>query len=349
MSRIALLGAGADVGRVIALSIAQSGLLQSGAELFLIGRWGGKSAFVVRGLEEDLSEAFQDQGLTFQSSCDLSDAYGDAVIIVASSPDPAHFRKIFHRERLAKENAQIFRSLARSLAFQQSRIGSVIVVTNPNELGVWLFSQTFPQCPVVGIGSLVDSYRFRLEIARQLRVPPSAVQAWVGGEHGPLPVFFWSLVRLFGQPLSDTERESLGCPDMQTFSRLRSQALETVSRILAEEGLDPAYRALFSYPADVRSAVKSYLTHTSGAKTGAVAGQAVTALLRALRCDTEQILPVQVSSTFGSVGVPARISAKGVYPSPELLTEEERRLLKEVGERVGEKIRELMATVAVGS
>jgi hypothetical protein len=61
--RVAVLGAGADVGRVISFALAQSDLLTEGDELVLIGRREGKSAFVVRGMAEDFSEAFADKRL----------------------------------------------------------------------------------------------------------------------------------------------------------------------------------------------------------------------------------------------------------------------------------------------
>ncbi|MCS7224354.1 MAG: hypothetical protein NZ959_07350 [Armatimonadetes bacterium] len=343
--RIAIVGAGADVGRTIVYFLVSSPLLRPDDELVLIGRRGGKSAFIVRGLEEDLSEGLLGSGIRFRSSSDLSEAWGDVVILVASTPDPSHFNQIFHRERLAQDNAVIFRHLAQELTPLGPQIGAIVIVTNPNELGVWLFSQIFPDKPVVGIGALVDTYRFLLEVARELKVPPDQVTGWVGGEHGPLPVFFRSTLRLQDQPLADDQVNRLLCPSMEVFACLRKEALDRVSAVLAKQGLGAAYEVLNRYPADVRSTVKSYLTHTSGAKTGAVASRAVLSTIESLWSDEPRILSLQTRSFYGTVGLPVLISRHGVRPVPDILTESERDLLKQVGRRVSEKINDLVTKV----
>ncbi|MCX7643523.1 MAG: hypothetical protein N2116_06930, partial [Armatimonadetes bacterium] len=78
--RISVLGAGSDVGRVISHAIAASGLISEGDELVLIGRKGGKSEFIVRGMAEDFSEAFIDSGINFLASVDPKDAWGEFVV-----------------------------------------------------------------------------------------------------------------------------------------------------------------------------------------------------------------------------------------------------------------------------
>lgn len=62
--------------------------------------------------------------------------------------------------------------------------GIVVMVTNPVDLMSRLFAEVSGIPRVVGIGSNLDSARYRLILARLLTVPPHAVQGSVIGEHG---------------------------------------------------------------------------------------------------------------------------------------------------------------------
>jgi len=156
--RVAVLGAGSDVGRVISHALLLSDLLSTGDELVLIGRQGGKSAFIVRGMAEDFSEAFADKGITIHPSVDPTEAWGDFLLFVASVPDPAHFTRLFHRERLAQDNCQLVRQLLPVLTANRDRIGWTIVVTNPNELVVHMLHEVLETTRIVATGALVDSW-----------------------------------------------------------------------------------------------------------------------------------------------------------------------------------------------
>ncbi|KAH8401541.1 hypothetical protein KR009_006326, partial [Drosophila setifemur] len=61
-------------------------------------------------------------------------------------------------------------------------------------------------------GCHLDSARFRYFIAQRLRLPISAVQGYVIGEHGNSMVPVWSSAQVCGFPMS-TVVESLGCGD----------------------------------------------------------------------------------------------------------------------------------------
>lgn len=339
--RVAVLGAGADVGRVISYALAQSDLLGCDDELVLIGRKEGKSAFIVRGMAEDFGEAFADKGLRVTASVDLADAWGEVVIFVASAPDPAHFTQIFHRERLAEDNCRLLRQLAPKLRQNRNRIGWVIVVTNPNELGVWLLSEALESEHIIATGSLVDSFRFRMELTRDLAVEPYRITAWAGGEHGPQMIFFWSTVKVDGQPLDVETVNRLRCPSREAFEQIKGEAFSVVEAVLAKDGLDAAYQALRPFPTEVRAVVKSYLTHTSGAKTGGVAAQSVLTLLRAIRAEAPTLLCAQAVSPFGTVGVPVSISRQGVVPRLDVLADDECAALQRVGMEVQQKIHRL--------
>jgi malate dehydrogenase len=344
--RVAVLGAGSDVGRVISHALMMSGLLSEGDELVLIGRKEGKSGFIVRGMAEDFSEAFADEGVNISASVDPDDAWGDFLIFIASVPDPAHFTRIFHRERLAEDNCRLVLGLLPHLVRNRERINWVIVVTNPNELVVRLLSDALETRQIVATGALVDSYRFRFELARDLNCSPQKVTAWAGGEHGPNMLFFWSSVRVDGKPLDDETVRKLRCPSREVFERFKSEAFQVAESVLGSEGLDAAYRALQPFPTEVRAIVKSYLTHTSGAKTGGIAAQAVLRLMKAILSDQPVFLCAQTPSEFGTVGVPVELSRKGITIRVDVLSEEERKVLREVGELVKLKLERLIKSVA---
>lgn len=344
--RVAVLGAGSDVGRVISHALMMSGLLSEGDELVLIGRKEGKSGFIVRGMAEDFSEAFADEGVNISASVDPDDAWGDFLIFIASVPDPAHFTRIFHRERLAEDNCRLVLGLLPHLVRNRERINWVIVVTNPNELVVRLLSDALETRQIVATGALVDSYRFRFELARDLNCSPQKVTAWAGGEHGPNMLFFWSSVRVDGKPLDDETVRKLRCPSREVFERFKSEAFQVAESVLGSESLDAAYRALQPFPTEVRAIVKSYLTHTSGAKTGGIAAQAVLRLMKAILSDQPVFLCAQTPSEFGTVGVPVELSRKGITIRVDVLSEEERKVLREVGELVKLKLERLIKSVA---
>lgn len=62
--------------------------------------------------------------------------------------------------------------------------GAVVMVTNPVDLMSRLFADVSGVRRVVGVGSNLDSARYRLILARLLNVPPPTVRGSVIGEHG---------------------------------------------------------------------------------------------------------------------------------------------------------------------
>jgi len=344
--RVAVLGAGSDVGRVISHALMMSGLLSKGDELVLIGRKEGKSGFIVRGMAEDFSEAFADRGVNISASVDPDDGWGDFLVFIASVPDPAHFTRIFHRERLAEDNCRLVLGLLPYLVRNRERINWVIVVTNPNELVVKLLSDALGTDRIVATGAIVDSLRFKFELARDLKTHPQKVTAWAGGEHGPNMLFFWSSVRVDGKPLDDETVRKLRCSSREVFEQFKSEAFQVAESVLESEGLDAAYRALQPFPTEVRAIVKSYLTHTSGAKTGGIAAQAVLRLMEATLSDQPVFLCTQTPSEFGTVGVPVELSRKGITIRVDVLSEEEQKALREVGELVKLKLERLIKSIA---
>lgn len=80
---------------------------------------------------------------------------------------------------------------------------TLLVVTDPPDPLADLARALAPNQPVVSTGTVIDSLRFRYQIARALRVPTSDVQANVIGEHGTSSVYLWSTATVGGARVVD--------------------------------------------------------------------------------------------------------------------------------------------------
>src|SRR5262245_14704619 len=79
----------------------------------------------------------------------------------------------------------------------------LVVVSNPVDVLTYLAVQRsgLPWQRVIGLGTQLDTARFRSYLARRLKVPPTQVQALILGEHGDSMVPVWSRATVAGLPL----------------------------------------------------------------------------------------------------------------------------------------------------
>jgi hypothetical protein len=68
--------------------------------------------------------------------------------------------------------------------------------------------------------------------------------------------------------------------------------------------------------------------------------------MKATLSDQPVFLCAQTPSEFGTVGVPVELSRKGITIRVDVLSEEERKVLREVGELVKLKLERLIKSVA---
>ncbi len=80
---------------------------------------------------------------------------------------------------------------------------TVLVVSNPVDILTYLAAQRLdlPPAQVLGLGTLLDTLRFRSLIADYLKAPPTQVSALILGEHGDSMVPVWSSATVAGLPL----------------------------------------------------------------------------------------------------------------------------------------------------
>ncbi|WP_433891998.1 lactate/malate family dehydrogenase [Streptomyces sp. CA-111067] len=95
-----------------------------------------------------------------------------------------------------RANAPVIRALGAAL---HGYTGTVLMVTNPVDLMTRLFAESSGCRRVFGIGSNLDSARYRLTLARLLDVPLGAVNGHVIGEHGDAAVVCASATTVYGK------------------------------------------------------------------------------------------------------------------------------------------------------
>ncbi len=79
----------------------------------------------------------------------------------------------------------------------------LVVVSNPVDVLTYLAVQRcgLPWQRVIGLGTQLDTARFRSILARRLQAPPTQVNALILGEHGDSMVPIWSSATVAGLPL----------------------------------------------------------------------------------------------------------------------------------------------------
>jgi L-lactate dehydrogenase len=80
---------------------------------------------------------------------------------------------------------------------------TVLVVSNPVDVLTYLAAERLdlPPARVLGLGTQLDTVRFRSLIAAELSLPPTQVKALILGEHGDSMVPIWSSATAAGLPL----------------------------------------------------------------------------------------------------------------------------------------------------
>jgi L-lactate dehydrogenase len=107
----------------------------------------------------------------------------------------------------------------------------VVVVSNPVDILTYLAAQKLglPSSQVIGLGTQLDTIRFRSLIAQELKAAPTQVKALILGEHGESMVPIWSSATIAGLPLDKFPGWNTGMQN-QLFTRTRGSGAEVIKR-----------------------------------------------------------------------------------------------------------------------
>jgi L-lactate dehydrogenase len=157
------------------------------------------------------------------------------------------------RLQLLETNASVFQDVVpRIVAVAPEAV--LVAVTDPPDPLADLTRVLAGHERVLSTGTTIDTLRFRVHVAAQLGVHPSAVEGLVVGEHGTTEVMLWSSVRVGGVPLADAL--SLSHPQ-RSVEDLREQVEREVrfANITIIEGNDASQFGIGAVCARITEAV----------------------------------------------------------------------------------------------
>ena len=107
----------------------------------------------------------------------------------------------------------------------------VLVVSNPVDILTYVAADRLglPVSRVIGLGTQLDTIRFRSLIAQHLQAPPTQVNALILGEHGDSMVPIWSGATISGLPL---DKFAGWTPNVanELFTRTKGSGAEVIKK-----------------------------------------------------------------------------------------------------------------------
>ena len=208
-------------------------------------------------------------------ACERDEDVSGADVILVSAGKPRTPGVKMTRRDLAIQNGQIVRHIAESTV-QNNPGAKYVVIANPVDAMAMVFKKYSGAEFVISTGTNLESLRFRSGLARALKLPVSAVDGYVGGEHGTGATILWSTVKINGASLKDY--------------------LRSVGKSLVEEEID-------SY---VKSVSKLIVDNIGGTEFGPAAS--FRDIVRAIIKDTNELLPVAAPTKFEGIPEPVFVS-----------------------------------------
>ncbi len=281
--KVGIIGGGGIVGSSAGFALQLGGIVH---EIVLVDA----NADLADGQALDMlhgTAAIADQSIHAGGYEDLVDA--DLICITAGlrrKPDES-------RLALINRNVELFRTILSSIkAKGMRRDAIVLVVSNPVDILTYLAAKDLglPQSRVIGLGTLLDTLRFRSLLAMNLKCPATQVQAMIVGEHGDSMVPVWSSASIAGLPLEKWPgyTAKLG---QDVFTRAKTSGAEMIKK-----------------------------------KTGAgfAVGVSIAEVIHAIALDSKRVLPVSTVQTgaYGlrdvAISVPTVVGRAGAERTIEI-------------------------------
>ena len=306
--KISVIGGGGRVGSSAAYALQLGGI---GDEIVLVDL----DADAARGEALDLTHGRAAAGGPRFISGDYEAIAGSDIVVVTAG---LRRRPEESRLQLIERNAALFGEVLRSVQrVELAPEAILLVVTNPVDVLTYVAATDlgWPRKRTIGLGTMLDSLRFRSLLGERLGVDPSRIEGVILGEHGDSMVPVLSQLQYDGKPISAAPGYSEGA-------------------------VQEAVRA-------TRTAGAECLRLKGGA--GYAVGLAVRDVVAAILGDSDEVLPVSTvdeSGEFQDVALsrPTRLGRSGWRERLSIpLSEEEHRALLQSAEVLRETIARLRA------
>jgi len=194
MAHVAFIGVG-RLGSSIAYTAAYEPYIE---KMTLVDVVEGLAEKVAEDISHGLSLHSRDfEAVGYEDPSKVEDA--DLIVVVAGFPR----KPDMSRRELAGKNAGIIKSVVEK-TMEKNPDAIYFIVTNPVDALATLAANTLGDPDrVIGTGTMLDTARFRYVLARELNLPVSSVEGYIGGEHGEAAVPLWSTVYINGRPVDE--------------------------------------------------------------------------------------------------------------------------------------------------
>jgi L-lactate dehydrogenase len=133
---------------------------------------------------------------------------------------------------LINRNTDLFMSILDEINKVGCKSDAIVhVVSNPVDILTYVAADrlSLPHSQVIGLGTQLDTIRFRALIAQQLNLPPTQLGALILGEHGDSMVPIWSSATVGGLPLDKFPGWSPNLAN-ELFTRTKGSGAEVIKK-----------------------------------------------------------------------------------------------------------------------
>jgi L-lactate dehydrogenase len=220
--KVGIIGGGGIVGSSAGFALQLGGIVH---EIVIVDA----NADLADGQALDMlhgTAAIADQVIHAGGYASLADA--DLICITAGlrrKPDES-------RLALINRNVALFKTILESIQSAGMKPdATILVVSNPVDILTHLAEQQLglPAGRVIGLGTLLDTLRFRSLLAMSLRAPATQVSAVILGEHGDSMVPVWSSASIAGLPLEKAPGYSVKL-GQEVFTRAKTSGAEMIKK-----------------------------------------------------------------------------------------------------------------------
>lgn len=220
--KVSIIGGGGLVGSSAAFALQCGGVVREIAVLDVNADLaGGQALDLLHGTPSVADQVISSGGYEHIPSSDI-------ICITAGlrrKPDES-------RLDLINRNTDLFLSILQEISKAGLKKDAiVVVVSNPVDILTYVAADRLglPATQVIGLGTQLDTIRFRALIAQHLKAPPTQVNALILGEHGDSMVPIWSSAAIGGLPLDKFAGWSPKAAD-DLFTRTKGSGAEVIKK-----------------------------------------------------------------------------------------------------------------------